>query len=114
VLFRSEGFFEGDTLKLVRSLRPDVAKFGFYRAKDSTSYTGEPMTYREAIDYAAGVKARDRPAPATAPRDIVLFDVQDQTASAKLTAWWGTDYLLLGKYNGKWMISHVVWQSPPK
>ncbi|MBC7790917.1 MAG: nuclear transport factor 2 family protein, partial [Anaerolineae bacterium] len=42
------------------------------------------------------------------------FDVLDQTASAKLTAWWGTDYLLLGKYDGKWMISHVLWQSPKR
>ena len=33
--------------------------------------------------------------------------MQDQTASAKLTAWWGTDYLLLGKYDGRWMISSV-------
>jgi hypothetical protein len=35
----------------------------------------------------------------------VLFDVQDQTASAKLTAWWGTDYLLLAKDHGRWIIS---------
>ena len=113
VLDYVEGFYEGDTAKLARSLRPDLSKYGFYRAKDSTRYVGEPMTYREAIDYAARVKARNRPAPATAPKQVVLLDVQDQTAAAKLTAWWGTDYLLLGKYNGRWMISHVVWQSPP-
>jgi hypothetical protein len=44
---------------------------------------------------------------------VVLYDVQDQTASAKLTAWWGTDYLLLARENGRWMITHVLWQSPP-
>ena len=48
-----------------------------------------------------------------APKDIAIYDVQDQTASAKLTAWWGTDYLLLAKENGRWMITHVLWQSPP-
>ena len=37
----------------------------------------------------------------------------DQTASVKVVAWWGIDYLLMGKYDGKWMISHVLWQSPP-
>lgn len=42
-----------------------------------------------------------------------MYDVQDQTASAKLTAWWGTDYLLLAKEKGRWMIIAVLWQSPP-
>ncbi len=42
-----------------------------------------------------------------------VFDVQDQTASAKLTASWGTDYLLLAKVGDRWMITHVLWQSPP-
>lgn len=43
----------------------------------------------------------------------MLFDVQDQTASAKLTAWWGTDYLLLAREQGRWVILQVLWQSPP-
>jgi hypothetical protein len=36
----------------------------------------------------------------------------DQTASAKLTAQWGIDYLLLARYDGRWMITHVLWQGP--
>ena len=71
------------------------------------------MTWPEFLAYARGVKQNNRQAPPTAPKRIELFDVQDQTASAKLTASWGTDYLLLGKYNGKWMISSVMWQSLP-
>src|ERR1051325_9660367 len=55
--------------------------------------------------------AEKRTTPANAPREITIFEVQDQTASAKLEAWWGTDYLLLGKVRGRWMISHVLWQS---
>lgn len=45
-----EGFYEGDTAKLVRSVRPDVHKFG---------------------------------------------------------------YILMGRFDGRWMITHVLWQSPP-
>lgn len=112
VLDYVEGFYEGDTAKLQRSLRPELAKFGFWKAKDSTSYAPSTMTYAEALAYARRVKAQARPTPPTAPKVVELFDVQDQTASAKLTAWWGTDYLLLGRYDGRWMISHVVWQSP--
>jgi hypothetical protein len=45
---------------------------------------------------------------------VEIYDVQDQTASAKLTAWWGTDYLLLARIDGRWMIRQVLWQSPPR
>lgn len=108
-----EGFYEGDTAKLVRSVRADVFKYGFWRGRDSTAFHGERMPWAEFLAYAKQVRARGRQTPSSAPRDVVLFDVQDHTASAKLTASWGTDYLLLGKYDGRWMISSVLWQSPP-
>ncbi|MGQ0643050.1 MAG: nuclear transport factor 2 family protein [Gemmatimonadaceae bacterium] len=108
-----EGFYEGDAAKLVRSIRPEVYKYGVWRHSDSTSYAGPQMPWPEFLSYAARVKASKRPAPPNAPKDIVLLDVLDQTASAKLTAWWGTDYLLLGKFGGRWMITHVLWQSRP-
>jgi len=107
-----DGFYEGDTAKLIRSLRPELSKYGFWR--DSTQrYVGERMTYDEAIAYGRRVKARNRPVPTTWPKEVVLYEVLSHTAAAKVTAWWGTDYLLLGKYDGRWMISHVLWESPP-
>ena len=107
------GFYEGDTARIVRSVHRDSHKYGYYRAKDSTTYAGEPMSYAEMLAYANNFKRRGRTTPATAPREVTLFDVQDQTASAKLRAWWGTDYLLLAKIGGRWMVTHVLWQSPP-
>ena len=112
VLDYVEGFYEGDSSKLARSVRPEVYKYGFYKARDSTTYAGMQMTWQGFFNYARNVKQNNRQAPPTAPKRIELYDVQDQTASAKLTASWGTDYLLLAKYNGKWMISHVLWQGP--
>lgn len=113
VLDYVEGFYEGDTAKLVRSIRPDVYKYGFWLPRDSTRYVGEKMPWPEFLSYATGVKKNNRHAKPDAPKEIALLDVLDQTASAKLTAWWGTDYLLLGKFDGRWMITHVLWQSPP-
>ena len=113
VLDYVEGFYEGDSTKLARSVRPEIYKYGFWRPRDSTRYAGEQMAFAEFFAYARRVRQNNRPAPATAPKAVELFDVQNQTASAKLTAFWGTDYLLLGKYDGKWMISSVMWQSPP-
>jgi hypothetical protein len=111
VLDYVEGFYLGDTTRLVRSVSPTVYKYGYSRRE--AGYAGSQMTYAGFMSYANGVKAGRNVTPANAPKDIVLFDVQDQTASAKLTAWWGTDYLLLAKHDGRWVITHVMWQSPP-
>jgi hypothetical protein len=105
VLDYVEGFYEGDSTKLVRSVRPEVFKYGFWIPRGSTSYSGEQMKWPEFHAYANRVKERKNFAPASAPKDVVIFDVLDQTASAKLTAFWGVDYLLLAKHDGKWMIS---------
>jgi hypothetical protein len=112
VLDYVEGFYEGDTAKLVRSIRPDVYKYGFDWVANDKRYVGEQMKWAEILGYARRFKEKGRATPATAAKKIDLLDVQDQTASAKLTAWWGTDYVLLAKYDGKWMITHVLWQSP--
>ncbi|MBC7843373.1 MAG: nuclear transport factor 2 family protein [Gemmatimonadaceae bacterium] len=109
-----EGFYEGDTVKLIRSVRPDVSKYGFDLPRNSATYVGETMKWDEFLSYARRIKAGGRATPATAPKEVLLLDVQDQTAAVKVTAWWGTDYLLLGRYDGRWMISHVLWQSAPR
>ena len=113
VLDYVEGFYEGDTVRLVRSVWPEVRKYGYWRAKPDAPYTGEAMPFADFMSYANRIKSGASKTPAGAPKDITVFDVQDQTASAKLTAWWGTDYFLLAKEKGRWMIVQVLWQSPP-
>ncbi len=109
-----EAFYEGDSTKFLRSVRSDFYKLGFWRPRDSTKYAPpERMTWDEALSFIRGVKERKNFAPATAPKKVAVLEVMNQTAATKVTAWWGTDYLLLGKFDGKWMISHVLWQSPP-
>jgi len=112
VLDYVDGFYVGDSTLHLRSVRPEVYKYGFSRRPDST-YTGMQMTWQGFHNFANRVKASGRPAPADAPKIIEIFEVADQTASAKLTAWWGIDYLLLARFDGRWMITHVLWQSPP-
>jgi hypothetical protein len=50
----------------------------------------------------------------TQRKDVLIQDVMDQTATARLSAWWGVDYMQLGKFDGKWKIVHIIWQSYPK
>jgi hypothetical protein len=113
VLDYVEGFYEGDTTRLVRSVWSQVRKYGYWRPRPDTAYAGEAMPFAQFMTYANGIRAGRNRTPAGAPKDIIIYEVQDQTASAKLTAWWGTDYLLLAKEGGRWMIIAVLWQSPP-
>ena len=108
-----EGFYEGDSTKHLRSIRPDFYKYGFSWNPDSARYVGMQMTWPQALAFSRRVRESNRPAPANAPKEVQLFEVADQTAAGKVTAWWGIDYLLLGKFDGRWMITHVLWQSPP-
>ena len=50
-----EGFYDGDTSKIIRSISPEVVKYGYYKNKNTGQYAGEPMSYKEMIAYAAKV-----------------------------------------------------------
>jgi hypothetical protein len=107
-----EGFYEGDTVKLTRSIPPHFIKYGYWKDDKTAKYGGEGMSYQAMNNYANNVKARNRQQPPTAIKKVEVFDVQEQVASGKVTAWWGIDYILLEKTNGKWQIRNVLWQGP--
>jgi len=71
------------------------------------------MTFEQLKDVARNWN-KDGKLRKDAPKEITVFDVLDQTATAKLVAEWGIDYFHLAKFDGKWMIINIVWQSPPK
>ena len=108
-----EGFYEGDTTKLIRSLKPALYKFGYWKDAKTGKY-GEDgqMTYKQAIAYAKNVQTKKNFAKADAPRKVEILDALDQIAAAKVTAWWGVDYLLLSKRDDKWIIEQVLWEGP--
>lgn len=114
VLDYVEGVYNVDPSRIERSVHPKLAKTGFYRGpKDETYRPGSNMTFEQLIEVAKtwnkeGKLRKD------APKEITVFEVLDQMATAKLVAEWGIDYFHLAKFDGKWMIINIVWQSPPK
>lgn len=105
-----EGFYEGDSTKHVRSIHPNVYKIG---NAPSHRITG-PMTYAQFHDFSREVRTSGRKQPPGTVKEVVIYDVLDRTASAKVTAYWGIDYLLFAKLDGRWMITHVLWQGAPR
>ena len=112
VLDYVEALYEADSARIERSVHRDLFKLGFEWDKDGT-YKPYRMTYQELYDLAGRWNKSGR-IPKNSKKEIVVYDVTDQTASAKLTAMWGIDYLHLAKFDGKWMITDILWQSPPR
>ena len=112
VLDYVEALYEADPTRIERSIHRDLFKLGFERDKDG-AYKPYRMTYQELYDLAARWNKTGR-IPKNSKKEIVVYDVADQTASAKLTAMWGIDYLHLAKFDGKWMITDILWQTPPR
>lgn len=113
VLDYVEGVYEVSPQRIERSVHPDLVKRGFYIKKGETVYSSSPMTFTELVNLSKTYNKSGK-LPKTAPKEVVVLDVLDQTASVKLTAVWGIDYMHLAKYDGKWMIINILWQSPPK
>ncbi|HEX8566025.1 MAG TPA: nuclear transport factor 2 family protein [Pyrinomonadaceae bacterium] len=108
-----ESIYEVDAARVERSVHPDLAKRGFFLKQGETAYMPLTMTYTQLVDLAKNYNKNGR-VPKDAPKEVVIYEVSDQTASAKVTAVWGIDYLHLAKYDGKWKIINILWQSPPK
>jgi hypothetical protein len=112
VLDYVEGIYEVDASRIERSVHPELAKRGFFIKKGETDYSGSVMTYQQLVELAKTYNKSGR-VPKNAPKEVVIYDVSDQTATVKLTAIWGIDYMHLAKYEGKWKILNVLWQTPP-
>ncbi len=107
-----EGFYEGDTNKLIASLKPSLYKIGYWKNKNGIYDFDGQMTWRQALDYAKKVMEKKNFAKADAPKKVEVLDVMNTIASAKVTAWWGVDYILLSKQGDVWVIEEVLWEGP--
>ena len=113
VLDYVEGVYNAEPDRIRRSVHKDLQKFGFGK-REGEDWRHIPMTFDRLVELATEWNKDGTAIPKGAPKRIEILDVLDKTASAKLTASWGVDYFHLAKYDGKWMIVHVLWQSIPK
>ena len=108
-----ESIYEVNSSKVERSVHPELVKRGFFVKKGEAVYSPSAMTFTQLVELSKNYNKAGK-LPKDAVKEVVVFDVADQTASAKVTAVWGIDYIHLAKYDGKWKIINILWQSPPK
>lgn len=107
-----EGIYNADVSRIERSVHPQLTKRGFWRESPSVPWgPQQTMTYEQLLSLTKTWNA-DKKRDTTLKR-VDIYEVLDQTASAKVTAMWGIDYLHLAKYDGRWKIINIVWQAHP-
>lgn len=106
-----EGVYNVQPERIERSVHPTLVKRGFYKKDASTPYAELHMTYDQLVNLARTWNKdgkRD-----TTIKNVQILDLADKTAVVKITAQWGIDYMLLGKFDNGWKITQIIWQSPP-
>ncbi len=110
VLNYVDAFYLADTALAYKSVVGDLAKRGYYKREGA--YTELRMSFPQLTRMASRWKENQNITPSS-PRKVTIFEVLDKTASAKVEAIWGIDYLHLAKQHGEWKIVNVLWQSYP-
>ena len=110
-----EGLYLVDSTKIDKSVDKKLRKIGYWFHPDKKIYVDNlEMTHTQLSNLAAKWNKSGKNANEKSPKEIVIFDVNTKTASAKLTAEWGIDLFHLAKVDNKWKIVNVIWQSQPK
>ena len=106
-----EGIYQVKPELIERSVHPALEKFGTWRPDGQAEYRiPGKMTFEQLVALAGSWNAEGREG---LTYEIEVLDALDVTASAKLTADWGIDYMHLMKRDGTWKIVQVLWQSKP-
>lgn len=113
VLDYVEGIYEVKPERIERSVSRELAKVGYWREKDGGPYSESRMSFDQLVNVAKNWNKNGRVEAKTALKEVTIYEVVDQTATVKLRAHWGIDYMHLSKKDGKWLIMNVLWQSPP-
>ena len=108
-----DAIYQSDPSRIERSVHPQLTKRGFWRDNPSAPWGPQStMTYEQLVNLAKTWNAKKN--QDTSVKRVDIYEVLDQTASAKVTASWGIDYMHLAKYDGSWKIINIVWQAKPK
>jgi hypothetical protein len=107
-----EGFYDGDAARMERSLHPELAKrIAHPDAGSGRSHLAE-MSALALTQFTRDKATRPTPA-AERQQDVIVLDVFENAASAKVIAASWIDYLHLSRFNDRWVIVNVLWEMKP-
>ncbi len=106
-----EGWYTADGDRMARALHPNfVMRHVGVDPATRSSVLDQNIDFDELV--ARTRAGRGKVAVDRQRHDVTVLDVFGNAASAKIRAWYGTDYLQLTKWNGRWVIVNVLWSRP--
>ena len=107
-----EGYYEGNGDRMERALHPDLAK-RIVRSNDQGRSMLQQMSAMSLVQGTRAGGGKDIPVTER-HKDVTIFDIYQNAASAKIYASGWVDYLHLAKWNGRWVIVNVLWELHPR
>lgn len=108
----AEGWYEGNADKMESALSPDLAK-RIVRTNDKGQSALGQMTAMSLVQGTRAGYGKSTPKDEQ-QKDVTILDVFGSAATVKLEMRDWIDYLHIGKFNGKWVIINVLWETKPK
>jgi len=107
-----EGYYEGNAERMARAVHPELAK-RIVNVDERGRYRLGQMSAMTLVEGTRAGGGRDTPA-SERRKDVTIFDIYQNAASAKIYASGWVDYLHLAKWNGCWVIVNVLWELHPR
>jgi hypothetical protein len=108
----AEGWYEGNAEKMESALHPDLAKRIVRTNPQGQSGLGQ-MSALTLIQGTRAGSGKQTPKEEQ-QKDVTVLDSMGSAATVKLEMRDWVDYMHIGKFNGKWVIINVLWETKPK
>ncbi|MEO8335450.1 MAG: nuclear transport factor 2 family protein [bacterium] len=102
-----EGWFAGDSLRMARSLHPELVKRILMRDSTGRPWIAQMGATQLIRSTATGFGRATSP---SARPVIRILDVFNNAATVRIDAGAWIDYLQLVRWNGRWTILNVLWE----
>lgn len=103
-----EGYYEGNAERMARAVHPELAK-RIVNVDERGRYRLGQMSAMTLVEGTRAGGGRDTP-ESERRKDVTIFDIYQNAASARISASSWIDYLHLAKWNGRWVIVNVLWE----
>lgn len=109
----AEGWYEGNADRMERALHPDLAK-RIVRTNEKGQSRLDQMSAMSLVQAARAGYGKQTPKDQQR-KEVTILDVYRGAATVKLEMQGWFDYLHVAKFNGRWVIVNVLWETkPPK